>query len=508
MARDRHAPLRQLDRLHRHRRRWLVPDHREVPGRDRDHGHVPRGDQRQRGVLRGQPVGAAHRGHTDRVGPRGPDGLDDRPAHPARLAGGHRQGEHAELRRPTSARHYVGRSFDPDTKFAAPWQSGMTGLGFDQNATGPQDSLAVFFSDAVRGQDDVPQRDARHDRPDGALPGRRSRHDHRRRSSMPPWPRSMTPSSPASSARSPATRTSSSMAGGDVSPGDGLVGRHPRPARPRPDRGAGLPVGPRQRGRDALDGQHGDPLGTPNKVAAEKWIDFYYDPVNAAAIEAYVNYVCPVVGPAKVMLEMDPELADNPLIFPPAGLDRPSPPVPCDDRRRGDGLGRGVHQGHGPLAGDAPGDRASGRSRRTRCCAPGLLWLAVFYVYPAVQMFLVSLWTGNVNDGFEQTWNWGIYPQAVQEYWPWIARSIVYGGLATILAFALGLPARLRDRVPRGRLQEPAAVHGHRAVLHELPAADHLVEDHPVGQRDHAGAAEGHRARARPTSSCWPRRRR
>ena len=72
--------------------------------------------------------------------------------------------------------------------------------------------------------------------------------------------------------------------------------------------------------------------------------------------------------------------------------------------------------------------------------APGMVWLTVFYVYPAIQMFLVSLWTGNVNDGFEQTWNWAIYPEAVTEYWPWIARSIVYGGLATILAFCLGFP--------------------------------------------------------------------
>jgi spermidine/putrescine transport system permease protein len=71
---------------------------------------------------------------------------------------------------------------------------------------------------------------------------------------------------------------------------------------------------------------------------------------------------------------------------------------------------------------------------------PGLLWLAVFYVYPAIQMFLVSLWTGNIQDGFTQTWNWGVYPEAITEYWPWIGRSIVYGGLATILAFALGFP--------------------------------------------------------------------
>ncbi len=71
---------------------------------------------------------------------------------------------------------------------------------------------------------------------------------------------------------------------------------------------------------------------------------------------------------------------------------------------------------------------------------PGLLWLVIFYIYPAIQMFLVSLWTGNINDGFQQSWNWGIYPEAIKEYWPWIARSIVYGGLATILAFALGFP--------------------------------------------------------------------
>jgi spermidine/putrescine transport system permease protein len=71
---------------------------------------------------------------------------------------------------------------------------------------------------------------------------------------------------------------------------------------------------------------------------------------------------------------------------------------------------------------------------------PGLLWLVLFYVYPAFQMFLVSMWTGNLDAGYVQSWNWGIYPEAIAEYWPWLARSIVYGGLATILAFALGFP--------------------------------------------------------------------
>ena len=71
---------------------------------------------------------------------------------------------------------------------------------------------------------------------------------------------------------------------------------------------------------------------------------------------------------------------------------------------------------------------------------PGLGWLLLFYVYPAIQMFLVSLWTGNITDGYEMTFNWGIYAEGISTYWPWIVRSAEYGGLATILAFCLGYP--------------------------------------------------------------------
>lgn len=72
--------------------------------------------------------------------------------------------------------------------------------------------------------------------------------------------------------------------------------------------------------------------------------------------------------------------------------------------------------------------------------APGLAWLLLFYIYPAIQMFLVSLWTGNVVEGFRLSFNWGIYQEGFSEYWPWIARSAQYGGMATIFAFVLGYP--------------------------------------------------------------------
>jgi spermidine/putrescine transport system substrate-binding protein len=49
---------------------------------------------------------------------------------------------------------------------------------------------------------------------------------------------------------------------------------------------------------------------------ASTFMDFVYRPEIAAQIEAYVNYICPVEGAREAMLELDPEIAENPLIFP------------------------------------------------------------------------------------------------------------------------------------------------------------------------------------------------
>ena len=62
------------------------------------------------------------------------------------------------------------------------------------------------------------------------------------------------------------------------------------------------------------------PVGAPNPTAAEAFIDYVYDPVNQAQIEAYVNYVSPVEGTKEVLLKEEPEIAENKLIFPPASF--------------------------------------------------------------------------------------------------------------------------------------------------------------------------------------------
>ncbi|MEB7504653.1 spermidine/putrescine ABC transporter substrate-binding protein [Arthrobacter koreensis] len=58
------------------------------------------------------------------------------------------------------------------------------------------------------------------------------------------------------------------------------------------------------------------PIGATHKANAEKLMDYYYDPVNAATVAAYVNYICPVEGAREAMEAIDPELVENPLIFP------------------------------------------------------------------------------------------------------------------------------------------------------------------------------------------------
>jgi spermidine/putrescine transport system substrate-binding protein len=53
-----------------------------------------------------------------------------------------------------------------------------------------------------------------------------------------------------------------------------------------------------------------------NAYAASVLMNWFYKPSIAAEVEDYVNYICPVVGADKVLEKSDPSVAKNPLIFP------------------------------------------------------------------------------------------------------------------------------------------------------------------------------------------------
>ena len=58
------------------------------------------------------------------------------------------------------------------------------------------------------------------------------------------------------------------------------------------------------------------PVGAPNPQAAQKFIDFVYDPKVQADIAEWVNYVTPVRGVKAILRKRDPALAKSQLIFP------------------------------------------------------------------------------------------------------------------------------------------------------------------------------------------------
>ncbi len=62
------------------------------------------------------------------------------------------------------------------------------------------------------------------------------------------------------------------------------------------------------------------PVGAPNPGAAYEFLNFIYEPANAAQIAGYVNYTTPVDGAQAVFEKQGSELAKNDLIFPTEGF--------------------------------------------------------------------------------------------------------------------------------------------------------------------------------------------
>lgn len=71
---------------------------------------------------------------------------------------------------------------------------------------------------------------------------------------------------------------------------------------------------------------------------------------------------------------------------------------------------------------------------------PAWAWLGMFFVVPIGGMLSLSLTTGNVVTGFQQTFEVGNYVDAVGTYWEQILRSLSYGACATLICIVVGYP--------------------------------------------------------------------
>ena len=71
---------------------------------------------------------------------------------------------------------------------------------------------------------------------------------------------------------------------------------------------------------------------------------------------------------------------------------------------------------------------------------PGLGWLLVFFAIPLFIMLLESLKTGTIDTGFQLTWEFSNYTDALSDYKKQFLRSFEYAGLATLFALLIGYP--------------------------------------------------------------------
>ena len=108
-----------------------------------------------------------------------------------------------------------------------------------------------------------------------------------------------------------------------------------------------------------------------------------------------------------------------------------------------------------PAAAEATPPHHPARRSRTAylLLLPGVLWLGVFFVLPLVQLASVSLQSRY--PGFPGYYyrdvNFGSYASALTDYAPHFARSFLYAGLATLLAFLISYPLAYAMAFKAGR---------------------------------------------------------
>ena len=72
---------------------------------------------------------------------------------------------------------------------------------------------------------------------------------------------------------------------------------------------------------------------------------------------------------------------------------------------------------------------------------PGLIWLAIFYIYPSIQMFISSFWSGSLEHGFTFSLaNVHNYTDSLSRYQEQIVRSVFFAAAATVATFLISFP--------------------------------------------------------------------
>ncbi len=212
---------------------------------------------------------------------------------------------------------YKGVPWDPDTNLRAPWQSGMTGLGFDESVTGALTSLASLWTDDARWKGRVWMLSEMRDTVGLTLLKLGLKPEDVTEADAATAFAEISKAVDAGIVRSfLGNDYKESLVKGDLVLGTAWSGDI---IQAQLEKGSLRFAIPDEGGMLWTDNML-IPKGAQHKYTAELMIDWVYDPTIAAQIAAYVQYVSPVKGAKEaIAASSDPEvaaLAQNPLMFP------------------------------------------------------------------------------------------------------------------------------------------------------------------------------------------------
>jgi len=72
--------------------------------------------------------------------------------------------------------------------------------------------------------------------------------------------------------------------------------------------------------------------------------------------------------------------------------------------------------------------------------APGVAWLAAFFLVPLGFLAYQSLQSGSLDFGYAFSWAWGNYWDVIRNYHSQFVRSLEYAGIATVFALVVSYP--------------------------------------------------------------------
>jgi spermidine/putrescine transport system substrate-binding protein len=204
-------------------------------------------------------------------------------------------------------------SFDPNREYTLPWQSGLTGIGFDPEKTGEITSVSQLLDDPkLKGRvtflTEMPSTMNLMMQLDGAETTKVDKTDFEKSVA-----RLQKAVDSGQIRQFTGNDYSGMLAKGDIWAAIAWSGDMVQLKLDKPSLQFVIP----DEGGDIWTDNMLIPTGG-DVFTASTFMNFVYDPKVAAQIEAYVNYICPVEGAKEEIAKIDQSLASNPLIFPDA----------------------------------------------------------------------------------------------------------------------------------------------------------------------------------------------